>query len=223
MNQETVYSSDPVAQALKWEEAGAKIIHIVDLDGAIEGKPKNAALIKKICETVKCRVQLGGGIRSMEIADEYIAAGVDRIVLGTMLINDWRAALEIINAHPGKVLAGIDSKNGKIAGVGWTEVSELSAAVFAATHLAPLITLAGIIFTDISRDGMMQGANMVEVENMAIISGGRLVASGGVSDMGDLEKLSRISGVSGAIIGKALYIGAIDLKEAISRFQKANE
>jgi phosphoribosylformimino-5-aminoimidazole carboxamide ribotide isomerase len=226
MDKATVYSGDPVAQAQKWEEAGAKIIHIVDLDGAVEGKPKNAALVKKICDTVKCAVQLGGGIRSKEIADEYIAQGVSRIVLGTMLINNWKTAKEIITAHPGKVLAGIDSKEGIIAGVGWTVLSDLTATLFTATHLAPLIdlgSLAGIVFTDISRDGMMQGANVTEIENMAALSGGRLIASGGVTDMGDLEKLSSVPGVSGAIIGKALYTGAIDLKEAIGRFQKTGE
>lgn len=223
MNKETVYSSDPVAQAKKWEDSGASIIHIVDLDGAVDGKPTNGALVKKICETVKCTVQLGGGIRSKEIADEYFNSGVGRIVLGTMLINNWKTALEIINSRPGRVLAGIDCKNGKIAGGGWIEVSELTATVFTKTHLAPLLGLAGIVFTDISRDGMMEGANLKEVQNMALLSGGRLIASGGVSSIEDLENLARIKGVSGAIIGKALYTGAIDLKDAIGRFQKAGE
>jgi phosphoribosylformimino-5-aminoimidazole carboxamide ribotide isomerase len=223
MSRETVFSSDPVDQAKKWEAAGAQIIHVVDLDGAVEGKPKNAHLVKKICAAVKCTVQLGGGIRSKAIADEYLALGVGRIVLGTMLITNWKSSLEVINAHPGKVLAGVDSKGGKIAAQGWTELSDLTAAIFTATHLAPLVGLAGIIFTDISRDGMMQGANMTEIENMAALSEGRLIASGGVSSMENLEKLSCVKGVAGAIIGKALYAGAIELKEAVDRFQKASD
>ncbi|MBI3793241.1 MAG: 1-(5-phosphoribosyl)-5-[(5-phosphoribosylamino)methylideneamino]imidazole-4-carboxamide isomerase [Nitrospinae bacterium] len=219
MAKETVYSTDPVDQALKWEQAGAKIIHIVDLDGAVEGKPKNAALVRKICRSVECRIQLGGGIRSLEIAEQHFECGVSNIVLGTMLINNWKLALEIINKHPGRVLAGIDTKNGIILGSGWTEVSDLKATVFTATNLAPLTALAGIVFTDVSRDGMLQGTNLKEIENMASLSGGRLIASGGVSTMADLDKLSRIPGVSGAIIGKAIYTGAIDLKGAVGRFQ----
>ncbi len=217
MDRETVYASDPVAQARKWEEAGASLIHIVDLDGAVEGRPKNASLIGDICRSVRCAVQLGGGIRSRQVADEYIALGISRIVLGTLLIKNMPLAEEIVRAHPGKVLAGIDSKNGMVAGDGWVQTS-----VVAATELAKRIAgwpLAGIVFTDISCDGMMQGADLVETAKMAAATQLPLIASGGVSCMDDLAAISAIPGVEAAIVGKALYTGAINPAQAIKRFE----
>jgi phosphoribosylformimino-5-aminoimidazole carboxamide ribotide isomerase len=218
MEKETVYSSDPVAQAKQWERAGARLIHIVDLDGAVGGKPKNAHLIKEICRTVKCSVQLGGGIRSRQTAEHYLSLGIQRVVLGTLLIKDMKAAEELVRANPYRVMAGIDSRDGMVAGDGWTTASEVPA-----TRLAETIAdwpLAGIIFTDIARDGMMEGPNLAEIRKMTAVTRLPFVASGGVSGLGDLEELAAMPDVTGAIIGKALYAGAIRLEEAITKYQR---
>ena len=218
MDKETVYNTDPVAQAQIWEAAGASIIHLVDLDGAIEGKPKNGPLIRRICQSVKCAVQIGGGIRTRTAADNYFDAGVERIVLGTLLLKDPIESEKIARSNPGKVLAGIDAKNGMATGNGWTTTSG-----FSATELAERMEmwpLAGIVFTDIARDGMMQGANIDAIRAMAGASRLPVIASGGVSARADLEALSAIPEVWGAIIGKALYTGAIDLAAAIREFER---
>jgi phosphoribosylformimino-5-aminoimidazole carboxamide ribotide isomerase len=217
MDRETVYAQDPVAQAQKWEQAGATLIHIVDLDGAVEGLPKNAALIGRICRSVKCAVQLGGGIRNEKIADEYLGIGIGRIVLGTLLIKDMPLAERIVRAHPNRVLAGIDGRDGMVAGHGWVEVSAVR-AVDMAKRIADW-PLAGIVFTDISRDGMMEGVNLEETAKMAVATGLPLIASGGVSGRADLKALAAMPGVEAAIVGKALYTGAIDAASAIREFQ----
>lgn len=220
MDRETVYSDNPAAQAAAWENAGASIIHIVDLDGAVEGKPKNAAAIRAICGAVKCRVQLGGGVRDMATASEYFSLGVSRIVLGTLLIKDPAAAEAIVRAFPGRVLAGIDAKNGMAAGEGWKNASAVGAEELAARLSG--WPLAGVIFTDIARDGMMQGANTSAVAGIAKATPLPVIASGGVSGRADLAALSQIPGVWGAIIGKALYTGAVDLAAAIKEFERGD-
>ncbi len=216
MEKETVFAQDPVAQAKKWEEAGAGIIHIVDLDGAVEGKPKNEETIRSICKSVKCGVQLGGGIRNIETARNYIEMGLARIILGSLLIKNPVAAREISEAFPEKVIAGIDARDGMAAGDGWMTTSSVS-AVDLAESLAGW-PLGGIVYTDISRDGMMQGPNIEGMRIMADKSPFPLIASGGVTSMDDLYKLSKIKGVDGVIIGKALYTGAIDAARAIKEF-----
>ncbi|MBI5178684.1 MAG: 1-(5-phosphoribosyl)-5-[(5-phosphoribosylamino)methylideneamino]imidazole-4-carboxamide isomerase [Nitrospinae bacterium] len=218
MQQETVFNSDPVAQAKKWEAGGARLIHIVDLDGAVEGTPKNADLIRQICGAVKCAVQLGGGVRSRETAEQYLALGVRRVVLGTLLIKNMPLAEEIVRANPYRVMAGIDARDGMVAGDGWTTASQVPASKLAQTVAG--WPLAGIIFTDIARDGMMGGPNLKEIESISSISALPFVASGGISGMNDLEDLFRIPAVTAAIIGKALYTGAIRLEEAIEKYQK---
>ncbi|MEE8483520.1 MAG: 1-(5-phosphoribosyl)-5-[(5-phosphoribosylamino)methylideneamino]imidazole-4-carboxamide isomerase [Nitrospinota bacterium] len=216
MEKETVFADDPVAQAKIWEDAGAGMIHIVDLDGAVEGKPKNEKTIRSICKSVKCGVQLGGGIRNIETAASYIEMGLARIILGSLLIKNPGAAREISKAYPEKVLAGIDARDGMAAGDGWTTTSSVS-ALDLAESLAGW-PLGGIVYTDIARDGMMQGPNIEGMRLMADKSRFPLIASGGVTSMDDLYKLSEIKGVDGVIIGKALYTGAIDAARAIKEF-----
>ncbi len=216
MNRETVFSRNPVEQAGKWEQAGAELIHIVDLDGAFEGKPKNRAVVEEICRAVKCSVQLGGGIRDIETAELYFSAGVERIVLGSLLLKDCETARKIADKFPKRVLAGIDVKENMVAGDGWLTKSSLTGPELA-RNLAGW-PLAGIVFTDISRDGVMKGVNIEAVREMASASPFPLIASGGVSSMADLEKLSLVEGVSGAITGRAVYDGAINLSDAIRRF-----
>ncbi len=214
---ETVYAENPVEQAQKWESAGARMIHIVDLDGAKDGKPKNEKFIKEICESLKCPVQLGGGIRSLDIAKRYIQLGVSRMVLGTLLIKDRREAKRIVEAFPHKILAGIDVKDGKAAGDGWTVSSEITAEKLAG-DIADW-PLCGIVFTDISRDGMMQGVNVDSMKKILSSTKFPVIASGGVSTRDDLLQLAKIPGVTAAIIGKALYTGALDLKKVLGEFQ----
>jgi phosphoribosylformimino-5-aminoimidazole carboxamide ribotide isomerase len=217
MNRETVFSSNPVEQARKWEQAGAELIHIVDLDGAFEGKPKNRAVVEEICRSVNCAVQLGGGIRGIETAEDYFSAGVEKIVLGSLLLKEPETARKISDKFPNRVLAGIDVKENMVAGDGWLTKSSLTGPELA-RRLAGW-PLAGIIFTDISRDGVMKGVNIEAVREMAQASPFPLTASGGVSSMADLEELFTIKGVTGAITGRAVYDGAIDLADAIRRFR----
>jgi len=216
MNRETVFSRNPVEQAKKWEQAGAELIHIVDLDGALEGKPKNRAVVEEICRSVNCGIQLGGGIRDIETAELYFSIGIERIVIGSLLLKEPKTARKIADKFPKQVMAGIDVKENMVAGNAW-----LTTSSFTGPELARSLagwSLAGIIFTDISRDGVMKGVNMEAVREMADASPFPLTASGGVSSMADLEKLSLVEGVAGAITGRAAYTGAIDLADAIRRF-----
>jgi phosphoribosylformimino-5-aminoimidazole carboxamide ribotide isomerase len=216
MDLETVYSENPVEKALEWESAGPDIIHIVDLDGAVQGKPKNRKSIEAICKNVKCEIQLGGGVRSIATADDYFNIGVSRIVLGSLLLKDPNVAAELAVKYPGKIIAGIDVKENNATADGWTTSSGLKGTALV-KELADW-PLGGVVFTDISRDGMMQGHNIEGLKEMAEATGLPLIASGGVTTMDDLRSIAKVKGIFGAIIGKALYTGAIDLKEAIKEF-----
>ena len=221
MDKDTVYSDDPVAKAKEWESGGSGIIHIVDLDGAVNGEPRNRGVIEAIRAAVDCTVQLGGGIRDMATADAYFELGLDRLVIGSLLLKNPEESKRIAEKYPGKVVAGIDVKDNMATADGWYESSSVSGR-----ELVEKIAdwpLAGIVFTDISRDGMMQGANIEAIADMASVSDIPLIASGGVSSRDDLDQLSKIDGVWGAIIGKALYTGAIDLHEAVKDYQSQRD
>jgi len=217
MDKATIYNEDPLSQALAWEESGAKLIHIVDLDGAFEGKPKNRQIIETICREVKTPIQLGGGIRNRETVESYINAGVDRIVIGSLFLKDFETAKKIAIAFPNKIVAGIDVKENVVTGDGWVSSSSITGKELA--NKISSLPLAGIVFTDISKDGMMQGANIEAIADMAKTTRIPLIASGGVSSNKDLDALAKLGGVTGAIIGKAVYTGAIDLKTAIADYQ----
>jgi phosphoribosylformimino-5-aminoimidazole carboxamide ribotide isomerase len=216
MDLETVYSENPVEQALEWESAGAKMIHIVDLDGAVQGKPKNRDIVKSICKKVKCEIQLGGGIRNIPTADDYFDVGVSRIVLGSLLLKDPNVAGQLALKYPGRIIAGIDVKDNNATADGWTTSTGLKG-----TDLVKGLAdwpLGGVVYTDISRDGMMQGVNIEGLREMVSATDFPLIASGGVTSMDDIRLIARIKSIYGVIIGKALYTGAIDLKEAIEEF-----
>ena len=215
MEDSTVYSDDPVEVAKKWEHMGADIIHVVDLDGAIAGKPINQKIIKDITESVEIRIQVGGGIRNLKTVEEYIDMGVWRIVLGTIAIKNPLLVEDACNSFPGQVAVGIDAKDGMVAIKGWTEKTEEKAIDFAA-ELEDL-GVSVIIYTDISRDGMLTGPNITAIKEMAMSLSIPLIASGGVSSMDDLMALHSLEdcGVEGAIVGKAIYTGDIDLKKAL--------
>ncbi len=214
-NQETVYNENPVEVAKSWEDQGAQWIHLVDLDGAKAGQPVNHELIGEIAKAVKVPVQLGGGLRTKADVEKLISLGVSRVILGTAAIEDRTFVEQVLKEHGDQVAIGIDARNGYVATRGWLETSEVKAE-----DLAVELAEKGartFIFTDISRDGMMKGPNVEGIVQLAKVSGQSVIASGGVSQMSDLERLAAHSqdGVGGAIVGKALYIGNIQLSEAI--------
>ena len=214
---ETVFAEDPAEQAKKWEAAGAEMIHIVDLDAAKQGRPINADKIQKICTSVSCKVQLGGGIRSLKVANVYFGLGIERLVMGTLLLKDPAEAKKITDAYPQKIIAGIDAKDGMVATEGWTQKSAISVSEL----IAKLVgwPLAAIAYTDISRDGAMQGANLTSIEQVSASSDFPVIASGGISSRNDLVILSQMPNVTAAIIGQALYTGVIDLALSIQEFR----
>jgi len=209
----TVYSDDPVATALKWESCGAKVLHIVDLDGAFSGIQANIEAVKAIRRAVKMDIELGGGIRDMGRIDLLIDLGISRVILGTVAVENPELVKEACKRHPGRIFVGIDAKDGMAAVRGWLEVSHVRAERLACRMRD--YGVAGIVYTDISKDGMMTGPNIKAVEQMVKVVDIPVIASGGVSRMSDLFELNRIQGLWGVIIGKALYSGAIDLREAL--------
>ncbi|UUZ82733.1 1-(5-phosphoribosyl)-5-[(5-phosphoribosylamino)methylideneamino]imidazole-4-carboxamide isomerase [Paenibacillus sp. P26] len=215
-NQETVYNENPLEVAKAWEAQGAKWIHLVDLDGAKAGHPVNNKLIGDIAKSVSVPVQVGGGIRTEADVDHLLSLGVSRIILGTAAIEDREFVNKVLQKHGDKVAIGIDARNGYVATRGWLETSEVKAE-----DLAKELAAQGaktFIFTDISRDGMMGGPNVEAIVHLAKVSGQTVIASGGVSQYTDLQKLAEhaCEGVGGAIVGKALYTGSIQLEEAQS-------
>ncbi|OPZ87037.1 MAG: 1-(5-phosphoribosyl)-5-((5-phosphoribosylamino)methylideneamino) imidazole-4-carboxamide isomerase [bacterium ADurb.Bin429] len=215
-DRETVYGDDPVAMALRWQAAGATRLHVVDLDGAREGSPRNHDVIAAIATALSIPVQVGGGIRDAETVEKLLFLGVDRCILGTRAAQDRAWAEEMFRAFGERLILGIDAKNGRVAIKGWVETTELTAI-----ELALALKAAGarrVIYTDISRDGMLTGPNVEATARLAAETGLAIIASGGMSSLDDLRRLARHSGIEGAIIGRALYTGAIDLTEAVGEF-----
>ncbi len=206
--EKTVYSNDPVAFAKKWEDAGADWLHIVDLDAAFGGVPRNLEYVQKICEAVNIPCELGGGMRNADNVSAAFAAGVSRVILGTRASESIDYVGEMCREFGGERIAvGIDAKNGLVAVKGWTETTAQKA-----TDLALSAQAAGvgtIIYTDIATDGMLVGPNYAELQLMLDTLKCNLIASGGVSAVEDLHKLAEMKGLYGAIIGKALYDGKI--------------
>jgi phosphoribosylformimino-5-aminoimidazole carboxamide ribotide isomerase len=215
---ETVYSDDPVATALRWQGLGAELIHIVDLDGAFTGEQKNIEAIKAIRKAVKISLELGGGIRDIERIEMLVDIGIDRVILGTVAAKKPDIVREAAGKFPGKVLVGIDAKDGKVAVKGWTEVTGHDASAFSKEMESR--GAACIIYTDISRDGMLTGPNIEATANIVKSVGIPVIASGGVSSIDDIKNLLGIEGLWGAITGKAIYSGSLDLKEAIALANK---
>ncbi|QSQ09621.1 1-(5-phosphoribosyl)-5-[(5-phosphoribosylamino)methylideneamino] imidazole-4-carboxamide isomerase [Koleobacter methoxysyntrophicus] len=214
-DREQVFSNDPVEMALNWQEKGAKRLHVVDLDGAVQGKPQNLKVIEKIVNTVNIPVQLGGGIRDIDTIDKCISIGIDRVIMGTSAVFNREIVKKAVSLYPDKVIVGIDAKDGRVAVKGWLEISEQKSV-----DLIKEIEQFGInriIYTDITKDGMMTGPNLAALEEILENTGMKVIASGGISSIGDLIALKKmeVKGLEGAIIGKALYLGKIDLKAAL--------
>lgn len=212
---ETIFSDDPSAMAQKWQNQGAELIHVVDLDGAFEKSPINLIAIKKILSVVKVDIQVGGGIRNEETARMFFDIGVKKIVIGTEAHRNPKFVKDICRLYPSGVVVGIDAKNGLVAIEGWTKTTEMKAIDLAKTYED--CGVAAINFTDIYRDGMQTGPNIEETRRLAESISIPVVASGGVSTIEDIRNLLSIEkyGVAGVITGKAIYSGTLDFKEAL--------
>ena len=213
----TVYGSDPVAMAKKFVSMGASYLHIVDLDGARMGAGYNSGIISRIIESCKIPVQTGGGIRTMRDIEDRISIGVSRVILGTAAISNPELIKEAVKVYGDKIAVGIDAINGRVAIHGWEKVSNVS-AIDLCKNMKEL-GVKTIIYTDISKDGMMIGPNIEGTKEIVEATGIDIIASGGVSSVLDIEKADE-AGAHGVIIGKALYQGSINLTEVVNRFEK---
>lgn len=215
---ETVFSEDPSNVARKWEGCGAKLIHVVDLDGAFSGEPKNFDVIREIVKSVSSSVQVGGGIRSVKTIEKYIHIGVGRVILGTGAFQDREFLTEACRRFPEKIAVGIDTKMGKVAVKGWKEVVDLEIEATLGVLKSAGVSL--IIHTNVDRDGTMEGVDLESVREFVKASPIPVIGSGGIASMEDIEKLSSLEqlGLTGVILGKSIYTARINLKEAIERF-----
>jgi len=215
MDSETVFSNDPAAMARRWQDEGAEIIHVVDLDGAVGRRPQNMDAIRKIIKTVNIPVQIGGGIRTKETIRMYMDIGAGKVIIGTEAIRNPALVEAACREFPDQIVVGIDARKGKVAIEGWTETTAVDASDLAKTFENSGV--AAINFTDIHRDGMQTGPNIEETRRLAESVSIPVVASGGVSTIDDVINLIPLKkvGVAGVITGKALYEGTLKLKEAI--------
>lgn len=212
-----VYSNSPVGVTKKWEDSGASFIHLVDLDGALVGHSVNDDVIREIASTVKIPIQVGGGIRTIKDIEHKLNLGVTRVILGTKAVENPMFIKEVIHCFGAdKIVIGIDAKSGMVAIQGWEKLSNYNAVSLAIEMKE--FGVKTIIYTDISKDGMLQGPNIEHTKEMVESTGLNIIASGGVSSMMDLEALNNIN-VEGAVIGKALYENHIDLKQAVSIYE----
>ena len=214
MDKATVFGDDPAAQARKFEQAGCEWLHLVDLNGAFAGKPVNAEAVESILAAINVPVQLGGGIRDIDTIEMWLSKGVSRVILGTVAVEDPDLVREAATMFPGKVAVGLDARNGKVATRGWAEETNMTV-----TSLADQLAGAGvaaIIYTDIDRDGAMQGPNVAATAALARSTSIPVIASGGVSSLKDIIALRDAVGISGVISGRALYDGALDVGEALA-------
>jgi phosphoribosylformimino-5-aminoimidazole carboxamide ribotide isomerase len=215
LQDETVYSQEPAEVARRWEDEGAQLLHVVDLNGAVEGTPRNRTAIEAILKAVTVPIQVGGGIRTLETMEAYLSSGIERVVLGTAVVRDRALLEEACRRFPGRVIVGVDAKDGKVAVEGWTDVADHDATDFA-VRLSGLAIYA-VIYTDIARDGMLEGPNMDGLRRMTAVCPIPVIASGGITRTDDLRSLRALGPkVIGAIVGKALYEGMLDLRTAMA-------
>lgn len=216
MYEETIFSDNPEEMALKWQEKGAKRLHLVDLDGAVNGETSNKKVVQNIVKVVSVPVQLGGGIRNMETIGEYIDIGIDQVILGTVAYKNPDLVDEACKRYENKIIVSIDSKDGYISIEGWTEPTQMAAIDLAKNF--ENMGVNSIIYTDIKRDGMESGPNLDAIKKFAGALNMKVIAAGGISTLKDIEDLSLLEkyGVNGAIVGKALYSGSIKLEEVIA-------
>jgi phosphoribosylformimino-5-aminoimidazole carboxamide ribotide isomerase len=218
-DRETVFSDDPVAMALRWTALGATRLHVVDLDGAFAGAPRQTALVGKLVAAVApVPVELGGGLRDPAAVEAALETGAHWAVLGTRAALDAAFLRDVCRRHPGRIIVAVDARGARVAVKGWTEVSDQTVAeVGARARDAGAVSL---LYTDVSRDGMEQGPNVEDTAALARVIDLPILASGGVATLDDLRRLAQVPGVEGAVVGRALYTGAIDLRAAISALDR---
>ncbi|MBT8459231.1 MAG: 1-(5-phosphoribosyl)-5-[(5-phosphoribosylamino)methylideneamino]imidazole-4-carboxamide isomerase [Boseongicola sp.] len=214
MDAATVFNNDPAAQALAFQSAGAEWVHLVDLNGAFAGEPVNGAAVEAILSALDVPAQLGGGIRDMATIEGWLSKGLSRVILGTVAVEDPALVRDAAKAFPGQIAVGLDAREGWVATRGWAE--ETNIQVIDLAKKFEDAGIAAIIYTDINRDGAMAGPNVPATEALARAVDVPVIASGGVSSMDDLKALQATGVIAGAISGRALYDGAIDLKEALA-------
>jgi phosphoribosylformimino-5-aminoimidazole carboxamide ribotide isomerase len=215
MEDSTVFSEDPVEVAGRWVEAGARRLHLVDLNGAFEGKPVNGEIVNAIARRYPdLPIQIGGGIRSKEVIQAYLDAGVQWVIIGTQAVKDPDFVTAMCRSFPGHIIVGLDARDGKVATDGWAETSQVEASSLAQRFANDGVS--AIVYTDIARDGMMKGVNLDATRRLAEATSIPVIASGGVSSMEDVKQLASVadSGIAGAITGRAIYEGGLDLTEA---------
>jgi phosphoribosylformimino-5-aminoimidazole carboxamide ribotide isomerase len=214
MDDNTVFSDNPIEMAGRWYDAGARRLHLVDLNGAFEGKPVNGEIIQEITKQYPdLPVEIGGGIRSIETVEAYLNAGVAYVIIGTKAVEDPDFVTQLCKQFPGNIIVGLDALNGKVAIKGWAEVSDVD--LFDLSKRFENDGVDAIIYTDISRDGMMQGANVENTAALAQAISIPVIASGGIHDLNDVEAICKVAhhGISGAITGRAIYEGTLDFAE----------
>lgn len=216
MARKTVFSSDPVATALRWEEAGAEVLHMVDLDGAVSGESRNLAAVEKVVKRLKIPVELGGGLRTRDDVARVVDLGVHWAIMGTSALANRPELEACVAQFPGRIIVGIDARDGRVAVSGWTQTSKVSALELALQVQS--LGVSRIIFTDIATDGMLQGPNVESVRDLATATDMEIIASGGVTTLDDVRRLRMLEpdGVVGCIVGRALYSGTLELREAIA-------
>lgn len=216
MEDATVFNDDPAAQALEWQRQGADYLHLVDLDGAFKKSPQNLEAVKAILKAVDIPVQLGGGVRDEATLEMYFNLGVSRLIIGTAAVKDPVFVKRACQVYPGKIAVGLDAKDGYVAVNGWAETSAVMAVDLA--RVFEDSGVAAIIFTDIARDGVLAGPNLNATAELAAVVDIPVIASGGFASMQDIEKLMEYDerGIEGAILGRSIYTGAINLKEALA-------
>lgn len=215
MDDDTVFGDDPVAMARRWVEAGGRRLHLVDLNGAFAGKPVNGDIVQAIARAFPgLPIQIGGGIRSLDTIAAYLDAGVTYAIIGTKAVKEPQFVKDACKAFPGHIMVGIDAKNGMVATDGWADVSSVRAVDLARQFRDDGVS--AIVYTDIARDGMMQGVNVEETARLARDSGLPVIASGGVTNIDDIHRLLAVAqdGIVGAITGRAIYEGTLDLRAA---------
>jgi phosphoribosylformimino-5-aminoimidazole carboxamide ribotide isomerase len=212
-DRETVFGEDPVAMARSFVAAGARRLHVVDLDGAKAGVPVQADLVRRMVEAAGVPCQLGGGVRTRDTAAAYLAAGVDRVVLGSAAVERPELLESLAREFPGRIVLGLDARDGRVAVRGWLETSDLTAVDVAKRHAE--LPLAGIVYTDIAKDGMLAGPNLGALADMIAAVPLPVVASGGIANAADIARVAA-AGAAGCIVGKALYAGAVTLPEALA-------
>jgi phosphoribosylformimino-5-aminoimidazole carboxamide ribotide isomerase len=212
MSAATVYNDDPAAQARLFEMSGAGWIHVVDLDGAFAGKPANGKAVAAILGAVKARIQLGGGIRTLAAVENWLNGGVSRVVLGTVALTNPELVREACRLHPGRVAIGIDARQGKVAVDGWARTSDMTAVDLA--HALEDTGAAALVYTDIDRDGAKTGVNLAATASLARAVKTPVIASGGVASLDDVKAVKADGKIAGVIVGRALYDGSIEPREA---------